>query len=459
LFAMETLSTTSLEVVRHFAAALEASTNNKFADAFESFSKAVALDPKFGAGYIGMAAMSRNLGRPQEAQKYTEEALRYLDGMTERERFNARGMLYLGTGDYQQCVKEYTDLVNRFAADVYARNRLALCATHLRDMREAVQEMKEVVKFVPKRAIFRVNLALYESYGGDFQAGEQEARAAQDLGSPLGLLPLAFAELGQGQPSQASETYQALGRAEGLGSLGTSFAASGLGDLAIYEGRFADARRLLEQGAAADLKANAKERAAAKFAALGYVHLLRGQPGAAAAAAETALTNSNAVKVQFLAGRVLIEANRAAAARPLIAALGAETQPEPRAYAKILEGDALLKTGDARRAIALLGEANSLLDSWIGHFDMGRAYLAAGLFAQADSEFDRCLSRRGEALALFIDEEPTYGYLPPVYYYQGRAREGLKTERFADSYREYINIRGNSKEDPLLAEVQRRAGR
>ena len=459
LFAMETLSTTSLDVVRHFATALEASTNNRFADAFQSFSKAVELDPKFGAGYIGMAAMSRNLGRPQEAQKYTEEALRYLDGMTERERFNARGMLYLGTGDYQQCVKEYTDLVNRFAGDVYARNRLALCATHLRDMREAVQEMKEVVKFVPKRAIFRVNLALYESYGGDFQAGEQEARAAQDLGSPLALLPLEFAELGQGQPSQASETYQALGQAEALGTLGASFAASGLGDLAVYEGRFADARRVLEAGAAADLKANAKDRAAAKFASLAYAHLLRGQTDAAAAAAETALANSEAVKIRFLAGRVLIEANRTAAARPLITALSSETQPEPKAYAKILEGDALLKTGDARRAIALLGEANSLLDSWIGHFDLGRAYLEAGLFAQADSEFDRCLTRRGEALALFIDEEPTYGYLPPVYYYQGRAREGLKTERFADSYREYIKIRGNSKEDPLLAEVQRRAGR
>ena len=459
LFAMQTLSTTSLDVVRHFAAALEASTNNRFADAFENFSKAVELDPKFGAGYIGMAAMSRNLGRPQEAQKYSEEALRYLDGMTERERFNARGMLYLGTGDYQQCVKEYTDLVNRFAGDVYARNRLAICATHLRDMREAVQEMKEVVKFVPKRAIFRVNLALYESYGGDFQAGEQEARAAQDLGSPLGLQPLAFAKLGQGQPSQASEAYQALGRAEALGSLGVSAAASGLGDLAIYEGRFADARRVLEEGAAADLKANAKERAAAKFASLGYVHLLRGQIGSAAAAAETALANSQAVKIRFLAGRLLVEANRTAGARPLITALGSETQPEPRAYAKILEGDALLKTGEARGAIALFGEANSLLDTWIGHFDLGRAYLEAGLFAQADSEFDRCLTRRGEALALFIDEEPTYGYLPPVYYYQGRAREGLKTERFADSYGEYVKIRGDSKEDPLLAEVRRRAGR
>ena len=80
------------------------------------------------------------------------------------------------------------------------------------------------------------------------------------------------------------------------------------------------------------------------------------------------------------------------------------------------------------------------------------------MFAQADSEFDRCIKRRGEALALFIDEEPTYGYLPPVYYYQGRAREGLKTDGFAVSYREYLNIRGQSKEDPLLPDARRRAG-
>ena len=96
LFAMQTLSTTSLEVVRHYAAALEASTNNKFEEARQSFSKAVELDPKFGVGYQGLAAMSRNLGKPQDAEKYIKEALRYLDGMTERERFNARGMFYIG---------------------------------------------------------------------------------------------------------------------------------------------------------------------------------------------------------------------------------------------------------------------------------------------------------------------------------------------------------------------------
>ena len=86
-------------------------------------------------------------------------------------------------------------------------------------------------------------------------------------------------------------------------------------------------------------------------------------------------------------------------------------------------------------------------------------YLEAGAFTQADSEFDRCIKRRGEALALFLDEEPTFGHFPPVYYYQGRVREGLNTARFAESYRAYLAIRGQSKEDPLLPDVRRRAAR
>ena len=94
----------------------------------------------------------------------------------------------------------------------------------------------------------------------------------------------------------------------------------------------------------------------------------------------------------------------------------------------------------------------------MGHFALGRAYLEAGAFPQADSEFERCIKRRGEALSLFVDEEPTYGYFPAVYYYQGLVREGLKNAGFADSFREYLRIRGQSTEDRLLPEVRKRAG-
>ncbi len=81
----------------------------------------------------------------------------------------------------------------------------------------------------------------------------------------------------------------------------------------------------------------------------------------------------------------------------------------------------------------------------MGHFDLGRAYLEARQFTQADSEFDRCLKRRGEALPLLLDDEPTYAYLPPVYYYQGRVREGLNSEGFADSYRDVSQVSAASR--------------
>ena len=94
----------------------------------------------------------------------------------------------------------------------------------------------------------------------------------------------------------------------------------------------------------------------------------------------------------------------------------------------------------------------------MGHFQLARAYLEAGLFVEADSELDRCIKRRGEALSLFLDQVPTFGYFPTVYYYQGRVREGLKSSGFADSYRTYLSIRGQPGEDPLLPEIHRRLG-
>ena len=106
-------------------------------------------------------------------------------------------------------------------------------------------------------------------------------------------------------------------------------------------------------------------------------------------------------------------------------------------------------------AIKLLTDANALLDTWFGRFDLGRAYFAAGAFVQADAEFDLCITRRGEALSL-VDEGPTYGWFPVVYYYQGRVREEMKTAAYADAYRQYLKMRGTSADDPLVRDVRKR---
>src|SRR6266853_3046222 len=454
LLAMKSLSTTSMAVATQYAAAIEAQSNNKFDDARQHVLKAVELDPNFGLGYQGLALMSRNLGKLQDAEAYTTEALRHLQGMTERERFAVRGSYYMVTGDSQQCVKEYGDLIAQYAADAVAHNNRALCLSKLRKMGEAVDEMRRASRILPRRVAFRGNLAVYADYAGDFKTAEQEAGALQQP-TDLAVLASAFAQLGQGLLPQAATAYQKLGT---IGPRGASWAASGLGDLALFEGRFSDAVTLFEQGAASDLASGNADKAARKFTSLAYAHLMRGQKDAAIAAAGKALA-SNASSIRFLAARVLVEANAIARARTLAAGLSSELPAEAQAYGKIIEGEIALKSGDARQAIRILTEANSGLDSWLGHFDLGRAYLEAGAFPQADSEFERCIKRRGEALSLLVDEEPSYGYFPIVYYYQGRVREGLKNAASADSYREYLKVRGKSTEDPFLPDVRRRTVR
>jgi tetratricopeptide (TPR) repeat protein len=454
MFAMASLSATSLDVVQHWVAGREAASRNDYDEARRRYTSAVELDPKFGLGYAGLANVSSNRANQAEAEKYITEALRYVDGMTERERYTTRAGFYRLTGDYRQCVKEYGDLLASYPADVAAHNNLAICLANLRDFAGAFDELRKVVAILPNRAMYRVNLASYANFSSDFQTGEEEAKKVEppDVNA---LMAVAFGQLGQGRLPEAMETYQQVGA---ISAYGASLASSGLGDLANLEGRFSDAARILEQGANEDLASERPDWAAAKLAALAHTELWRGRSRAAIAAAEKAVKNDDGLNVRFMAARAFVQAGAVERARPLIAAMASELLAEPRAYAKIAEGEIALKNGDPRLAIEALTEANALLDTWLGHFDLGRAYFEAGQFPQADSEFDRCLKRRGEALQLILGDEPTFAYVPPAYYYQGRVRESLGTAGFADSYRQYLDIRGNSTEDPLVPDIRKRAG-
>ena len=446
LFAMRSVSASSLDVVSHYAAAVEAQSKGQYENARERLLEAVNLDPKFGLGYLTLAIMSRNLDRQDDANKYVKEALRYLDAMTDREKFATRGFFYTLTGDNQQCAKEFGESLVRYPADNSARNQRAGCLVALRRLREATDEMRQAVKILPKHVTYRTNLALLENLTGDFQLAEDDVRAIEQPTART-LLVLAYSQLGRGLLQEAAQTYEKLAT---MGTVGASSAALGLGDLAVYEGRFSDARRIFEQGAAEDLKSKTTLNAAIKFTSMAYAHLMAGQKGPAIAAAERALLTDKSMAVRFLAARIFVEAGAVNKARPLAAALSAELPAESQAHGKIIEAQIALNAGKPPEAIKILTEANALLDTWIAHFDLGRAYLAAGALPQADSEFDRCLARRGEALSL-MGEGPSYGNFPLVYYYQGRVREEMKTASFADSYGEYPQNSGGINRRPAPA--------
>jgi tetratricopeptide (TPR) repeat protein len=447
----------SLEVVHEYGLAMEQQFAGNFQSALQSFSKAVALDPNFARAYSGMAAVAGDLGQQQDSEKYIKLAMEHVDRMTDRERYRIRGLYYATTGNWQKCVEEYGGLMKLYPADDVGQINLATCFAAMHNMPRAMEEARRAVQIEPQQMPARMNFSLYACYSGDFQTCEHEGREVQRL-SPLyaeSYLVVAYAQLGQGQLSQAAETYQQLQK---VSARGASLATSGLANLALYEGRYREAIQILEKRAADAVATKQPDQTADSFAMLSHAELLQGKKQAAVAAAEQALANSQSVKIRFLAARTFVESGETAKARKLSTSLGSELLADPQAYARLIEGEAALKEHDPQQALQFLTEAKNLADMWIVHLDLGLVYLEAGAFAEADSEFDICIKRRGETLELFDDGMPTYSYVPLVYYYQGRVREGLKSPGFADSYRTYLSIRGKAGEDSLLPEIRRRLG-
>jgi len=303
----------------------------------------------------------------------------------------------------------------------------------------------------------RLNLAFISAFAGDFAGSEKEARTALSINPNAwqGYLMLAEAQIGQGQTDNASQSYNKLAR---FGPVMSSMAMDGLADLASYQDRHAEAEKILTQGAAADLAAKNNDGAARKYVTLARIEEWQGKHSAAISAADKALTQSQIAQIEFLAACTYVEAGAIPKAQKLATALSSALPNESQAYGKIIAGLIALKKKDNNEAIRQIAAANNLLDTWIGRFELGRAYLDAGAFTEADAQFDQCLKRRGEAIELFDDNVPTYAYFPAVYYYEGRAREGMKSAGFADFYRNYLAIRGQSSDDPMVNDIRHRLG-
>ena len=171
------------------------------------------------------------------------------------------------------------------------------------------------------------------------------------------------------------------------------------------------------------------------------------------------MATSKEDSVLFSTGRIYAETKQTAKLATLVSQLSSRAENEPQAYAKLLQGESQLNGANARQAITRFQEAQKLTDTWIGHFDLGRAYLEAGMFPEAHGEFQTCLKRRGEATAIFLDDVPTYRLLPPIYYYLGRAQEGLNSPAATDSFKTFLAMKEKADPDALITDARHRVAK
>jgi tetratricopeptide (TPR) repeat protein/predicted Ser/Thr protein kinase len=451
----ETFTASSLEAAHAYAMGQDFAQAGKRTEAMKAYGQAIQFDADMGRAYAGMAAMYANQGKRQDAEKNYQLAMSHIDRMTDREKYRTRGGYFLFVRNQPKAIEEFSALVSQYPADSIGFGNLALAYFYERNMSKALEEQKHALELSPRGVLQRINFAMYALYSGDFDAAAKESLAilSENPKFDQALRTLALAELGRGHDEEARQNYVKL---QGVSADGASIAAAGLADLALYEGRLSEAESILEKAIAGDLAAKDAESASDRTATLALTQLSLGKTPGAVSSAAKASANSKDLGVLYRAAQVYVAAGQEAKALQLVAPLSQRLETEPQIYIKLIAGEAQLKKGNARDALNSFQEAQKLADSWLGHFDLGRAYLDAGAFTEASAEFDVCLKRRGEATSIFLDDVPSYHLLPAVYYYQGRAREGLHSPGAAESYKTFLSLKAKGAGDPLVADAQRR---
>jgi tetratricopeptide (TPR) repeat protein/predicted Ser/Thr protein kinase len=455
--AEETFTTSSLEAMSAYSKAQELSKLGKNAEAIQEYQQALAADPNFGRAYSGLTAIYFNTGERKKAEECHQMALARLDSMNERERFRTRGVWYLITGDYHKAIDEYSTLVKKFPADAAGRLNLALAYFYSRDMAKAVEMGAEFTKIYPRNVNGYFNLSWYAIAAGDFVMALDQAKKALELNPQLqkAYVTAALAELAQGNNAECAAWYEKL---EPIDFWAASLAVIGLADLALFEGRLNDAAGRLEKGVEADMKNSRPDMAAEKWIMLGQTRLGQGQMQKAAEAAGRALALLQDLNIAFPAAEIYIQTGQEDKAATVAQNLAKELAPESQAYAKIIDGLLAEKKDRRNEGIAAYTESLKIVDSWLGRLILGRAYLEAEAYAEAHSEFELCFKRRGEAASIFLNDIPSFRYMPQVYYYLGRVQEGLKSPAARESYEQYLKIKEKSEADPLAADARKRLG-
>lgn len=453
----ETFTASSLEAMSAYVHAQELNYRGMPDEALEAYREAIRLDPEMGRAYNGMAAILRDLGKRQEAEEQFREALRHLDRMTEREKLRTLGLYYLGvTGDYRKAIENYETLVELFPADNVAHANLALASLYVGDIERAVVEGRAAVEIYPRNVLQRTNYAMYLMYAGDFDEAIAEAATALEASPDYDYTKLvsALATAGKGDVDRARATYEELAA---MSDFGAASAGIGRADLSVYVGAYEDA---LEDLGPSIERYRATEDAwflAHALVVRAEANLALDRLGEAADAASEALPLESHPSIVFPAARTLLAAGRSDDVAGIVASLDNQLLPQPRSYADLLRGDIARSEGRFGEAVDSMRTGLDKFDSWWGRFLLGRIYLEAGFAAEALSELELCLNRRGELSDVFFVDAPTIRYLPPVHYWLARAQEELGMESAArESYGRYLEIRGEAPQDALSRDASDR---
>lgn len=424
----ETFTAASLDAVKNYTEGQDLAAAARYDEALPYYEKAVSEDPNFGRAYSGWALTLFYLGREDEAKALWEQALSKMDTMTERERYRTLGLYYVAVaGDFPKAVESYTSLVEKYPADNTGYNNMAISYYFMLDFDKAMEAAGHGLTIYPSNKTVRSNYALFAMLAGEFDKGALRASEllAEDAGMWKAWLPVAMQKLANDDTAGARQAYDSMAQSDARGA---AFANLGLADIAIFAGEFAEAAALLESGIEKEAGSGNKRLLGRKYIALAEARKALGDAAGARDALQKGLAENEGNGQLVPAALVSLELGDTVFAASIADRLSQELQPNARSFGQVIKGAIASAEGRHADAIDALRSGVALMDSWLLRFYLGRAYFEAGRYIEAIDEFELCLLRRGEATALFLDDdEPTWRYMAPLQEWLAKARDKMGT--------------------------------
>jgi tetratricopeptide (TPR) repeat protein len=451
----ETFTAASFEAVRPYIEAQELAAQQKDVEAVAKFEEALKYDKEFARAYAGMANSLHYLGRREARDAAWKKAFELIDRMTPREKLRTNGTYLVGTArNYAAGIDIYEKLVEEYPSDSAGYNNLAVAYFYTLNFPKALEAGKRAIEIYPKSFKYRANYALYAMYASDFKTAAETAQQLikENPNFDTAYLVLAMDAIANGSFAKARTLYETAAK---TGDSGASLAAIGLADLDLYQARYKEAVTRLPGAVKQDRSHGNDAGAVAKLMALAEAYALQRQSASAQATLLNARELSEDDSVLVPTARLAIASGRNEQARILAADL-ADNPPLPsRAYAKVLEAEMALAAKQYVQAMDSLNAARKFADLWLIRYLLALTYFQLGDYVAALQEFETCQQRRGEAMALFLDDLPTVRYYALVPYWLGRVREARNLDP-RTQYQEFLAIRGGATDDPLVVDAQRR---
>lgn len=234
-------TTRSLEALKAYGQAARVRQTKGDEAAIPFFQQAVSLDPQFALAYAKLGVLSANIGRTDDARKYTEQAYALRDKVSEYER------LYIEwshasrvSNDTAQARRTLEMMVASYPGDYATRNNLGVLLMGQAEFEKALEQYEAATGMAPNEPVPVSNTA----YALLFLGRVEEAFTAVDKALALRPDPnLAIMRWTAARLDRHPRAAEFEAQARSIANpQQVAFADS---NLAIWDGRIADYRRIV----------------------------------------------------------------------------------------------------------------------------------------------------------------------------------------------------------------------